>query len=193
MRNHGDYKHSSEVYRLGKGVIISNKSTSCPKDPSEYLTCRHCCGTFLRNHLFRHLKICKLNYDGSEQKKGRRVQSAASLLTPPVHTASEGLTFNILNNMHNDDVSAAVRRDAIVMEFGTKIYSKVANNPNKYKNVYNKIREVGKLLVLKENHRGNKGLSQFLAPQHYSDIVVATKKLRKWDEVNGRIRPLVLN
>lgn len=183
LRNRGDYLHNFKTYREKKGMIVTVKGTKNPSDPENYLPCRYCSGTYARQHLFRHMKKCPLKPREAESKG--RIQSSCSVLVPPVRASNEGFIYNILNNMKDDQVSAAVRRDYLAMDFGCSEYDRVSHSPDQFRDVSCKMREVGRLLLKLKENVPEKHLSDFIDPDEFYNVLEATRALTDWDNRKG--------
>lgn len=183
LRNRGDYLHNFGTYRQQKGMIVTVKATQNPNDPDKYLPCRFCSGSYARQHLFRHMKKCRLK--PTEAKSIGRIQNSCTVLVPPVRASHEGFICNVLNHMNDDQVSAVVRRDALAIDFGCSEYDRVSHSPDQYRDVSCKMREIGRLLLKLKEKCPDKHLSDFIQPDEFYNVLDTTRQLSGWDSKKG--------
>ncbi|TRY65184.1 hypothetical protein DNTS_009422, partial [Danionella cerebrum] len=128
LRRKGNYFHNLKVLQSGRGEIVTYRQPSSDVNADDYLPCNICFGFFVKTKLWRHEKLCQKRFSGivTESKAKRRVQTAASSLLPFSGQPSERCS-NLICRMVVDKVSAEVKNDQLISEYGDRLLEKHRN------------------------------------------------------------------
>ncbi len=90
---------------------------------------------------------------------------------------SERFLIDVVSSMLDNKVSFLVKKDSLIMAYGSFIYSSRGKSKKQY--VFQKMRMLGRLLeeLFEATDDDATGLSDFLKPEYFEEIVSATKKL----------------
>ncbi|KAL1250967.1 hypothetical protein QQF64_018763 [Cirrhinus molitorella] len=83
----------------------------------------------------------------SEAKGKAKVLDLADIAESTFSQAISPELWKILGNMQNDDVSAVVRNDFLILQFSQCLYHKHGSDPTKSVYIRQKVREMGRLLL----------------------------------------------
>jgi len=97
--------------------------------------------------LWKHQKHCPFKSSSEANADSRHCQGNGSLLLPFSSEASEGLKQDILSVMYQDEVTAAVRTDDLIMKFGTRLHFKHGHLQHRRQYIRECIRQIGPLFV----------------------------------------------
>ena len=104
---------------------VARRPSSTSVNPDEYLPCRFCHEFFAEGELYRHAKTCPEN--NSTQTTNRRMKYDAMLLLSGNELpsgASQELSEHVLSVMVNDDVTAIVKTDKLILLVGSNLMDK---------------------------------------------------------------------
>ena len=162
-------------------MIIPCKRPSNTVDTSRYienLPCTHCFGLFRDKDLWRHVQKCH----AQANKGGSSHQAAGRMLLPIGKEISEAFKRNILSTMTNDDIACIIQRDALILQFGERVFNKCANQPHQHGYVKQKVRELGRFLkCMKLENVHVKNLKDCIDPAKFRQVTGAVRKLCKYE------------
>ena len=165
----GNFKYNSDVIRSGKGTIIPARRP--PKADvvtrRDMLPCDKCMGFFSRRNLYRHR--CNLSETG-------RVQALGRALLPSEHDATAGLE-TILSRMLDGEVGDVCRRDALILDFGRRLASRLGHLVHLHQHVREKMRELGRLLLEIRKTDSKAMLREYIHPSKFGEIASAARAL----------------
>ncbi|CAC5420382.1 unnamed protein product [Mytilus coruscus] len=139
--NEGDYAHNNDVHESGKGEIIPKYRSSKEDD---VIPCPFCHGMYCKSELWRHYKKCGESENKTEGKEGH--ESSALKIGPvasgkkrmPTSCRSQVFSDNILDNMRDDHVKAAVLSDPGIIRFGMNMHLDHGNQTHRHVYISNK-------------------------------------------------------
>ncbi|XP_007540817.2 uncharacterized protein LOC103129598 [Poecilia formosa] len=151
LRNKGNSTHNKEVYKSGSGLLKIKRKPKLKYNINQYVHCMFCQGLFLRNHLWRHARKCTSKPRTTEETGPKKVLSLALMVDSGLcQQISQGV-FKLLTVMKDDEVSAAVRSDFYILQLAQSFFNKHGQDPSKHEYIRQKIREVGRLLLILRN------------------------------------------
>lgn len=118
-----------------------NKDTT---SANEYLPCKHCYGMYKKNHLYRHIKICKNNKSKSGGRVRAKVDGQNMLLV--FKKDDENLLNNVFERMIADEISLVVKKDDLIKQFGSR-YLKAHKEKHLINVVSQKMRLLARFLM----------------------------------------------
>lgn len=146
---------------------------SRPKEPDvTYVTCKGCCGYFRQSAFRKH--------------KNRCVNSSNIDTYDFPAEATEELIENVLSTMREDQYYHILRKDKLILEFGSRLLEKNATEYSVYKHVAQKMREIARLLyhVQKLNKTIN-CMKELFYVKNYDRIIQAVQNMCGFNK-NGR-------
>ncbi|XP_023805402.1 uncharacterized protein LOC111946283 isoform X2 [Oryzias latipes] len=182
IRNKGNRAHNNEVLKSGTGTLIPGQQSSNPGKPSDYMHCINCEALLKRKCLWRHMSRCRLSKKCSGQKPGRsRIQSICAFAQP----APEGVSvkvWELINAMHQDEVSQVIKGERTIIRLGELLFSKHGHDKNKHEYIRQKMREIGRLVLISRKEGKLQGLEDFFKPSNFNIVVEMVKKVSGFNE-----------
>lgn len=200
----GNFNHNVGVLESGDGMLIVGRRTrrSVDSSPDDYLPCVHCLVFYLARDLYRHNRNCKFQpksvsdhaNDQSEKAKKSIVSSSWLLLEGAVNgenvAVSPRFRGNVLQNMRRDDLTRIVKRDAIILRFGTSMYDR--HGKNRAHDISQRMRQLARLLREVNRMRPKEMLESLdldgcLSGNSFDLVIDATRSLCGYhDDQSGR-------
>ena len=168
----GNYRHNLAV-RSGekKGEIIACNRARKARSGKDYLACDSCKGFFVRSTLWRHKRSC------NPTRSGGRVQANARAAMPSTAVVSTKLK-HVLDSMSVDAVALLCKTDETIVKFGETLCAKLGNQGKDVQNIRNRMRELGRLLVvLRSRSQSEAQISDFLAPHKFSELASGVREV----------------
>lgn len=182
LRNRGNFSHNADVVRKGRGDLVACYRTKDIRNGKDFIHCIHCQGLYSKKTLWKHMKTCEEKSRDNEPRVGRkRVRSLCALTTPVSLEISEGLR-NILTHMNYDEVSNVVQNDKCILQLGQYMFNKLKNKGNNNDDyIRQKMREVGRMVLVAQNITPLKEVKEFFIPKNFSHVISAVKKAAGYD------------
>lgn len=182
IRNKGNFAHNMKVLSTGKdNLIVKRRPEQIGQKGTDFLPCQKCLGFYAKHTLYRHAKICQLN-----KQKWTRVQSTSSTLLPIHKSANKALREKVLARMVADSVSNEVKRDWLILLFGTHLINKHAHEKHMFVWISAKMRELARLLIkLKKLNSMIKQLSDIFQAKYFDLLVRGVQELTGFDSETG--------
>nr|XP_057918564.1 uncharacterized protein LOC131109977 [Doryrhamphus excisus]XP_057918565.1 uncharacterized protein LOC131109977 [Doryrhamphus excisus]XP_057918566.1 uncharacterized protein LOC131109977 [Doryrhamphus excisus]XP_057920422.1 uncharacterized protein LOC131115987 isoform X1 [Doryrhamphus excisus]XP_057920423.1 uncharacterized protein LOC131115987 isoform X1 [Doryrhamphus excisus] len=182
LRNKGNHKHNTDVLTSGTGVLKMKRKPKKVQDVKQYVHCTYCHALYLRRHLWRHLQKC-LSKPGETKGQGRtRVLSLATMSESGLPQQISQGVWKLLTVMKDDDISAAVRSDFCILQLAQSFFNKHGQDPTKYEYIRQKLREVGRLLLILCKEFSIYNLEDAVRPVNFHSVIQAVKKVSGFDE-----------
>ena len=183
LLNDGNYQHNVDVLKRKAGEIVPCKRPSSLSAHEKFIPCEFCLAMFVRSSLWKHKKNCPFKPDSQAEAGSRHCQGSGSLLLPFSSEASEGLKRDVLSAMHQDEVTAAVRTDDLIMRFGSRMHFKHGHIQHRQQYIRERIRQIGRLLVkMKNTTKSVNCLADCIVPEYFEQVVKAVRCLCGFDE-----------
>ena len=167
-----------KLFRIGGELVVWRRPTpEMIVNYRDYVPCNHCLVFVTKSELWRHEKSCHLKKTDANQSNN--VKQAELLLYP--NRYNEGVSYElknlVLSVMNNNDITAIVRKDNLVVTYGSFMFSTAGMR--KVTNISQRMRVLSRLLIslrlkIKETERD---LTSFIKPEHFDDVVSCTKDL----------------
>lgn len=163
----------------------------CKKEiTSKYTLCSECRGIFKKNFFITHKKHCGRV---PREESSFRVPSVSLEIANETYVSStsnsiiENYDFynslsiqNILNTMRTDEAATAGRGDILICCYADKVFKQTKGQTVRDV-VSNTVRELGRLLVQLRNMTGMERLIDHLRPEHFDQLLEATKNISGYD------------
>jgi hypothetical protein len=176
------FDHNNAVRNKKKpGTFIPARRPAKERSVEDYAPCTHCLESFIKEELFRHDKACELRPPASVTP-GNKVRK--QVLKPSMLLLSEAcddelpvidkaLTTEVLGAMRPGQVLTAIRRDALILKYGSSSLKKLG--PRRHTDIAARMRMLGRLKIRLEQLNGvpNCHLSQFLTGPGFDKIIEA--------------------
>ena len=168
----GNYMHNAEVLKTGRGTIIPGRCAAKSLDAKQeyFLPCSKCKGFFSRKNLYRH------SCNASDQ--GRRFQTESKRILPTQDGVSEGLK-EVLDAMRDDEVGILVQNDKLILEFGSRLFTKHGKHKHLHAHIREKMRELGRLLLHLRKKDAQVSLESLIHPSKFMEVVEAVSEMTK--------------
>ncbi|RXN37161.1 hypothetical protein ROHU_002278 [Labeo rohita] len=178
LRNKGNYEHNADVLANGTGLLKLRRKPKKRYDSKDYVHCMYCHAMFLRRDLWRHVRNCLSKPVEDQAVPGRtRVLSLATMSNAALcQQISQGV-WKLLTVMKDDDISAAVRSDFCILQLAQSFYNKHGQDPTKYDYIRQKLREVGRLLLILRKEFSVQTLEDAVRPANFNVVIQAVKKV----------------
>lgn len=139
------------------------------------LPCNGCLGFYSEKHLWRHRKKCTENNVGKTARA-----DGQNLLLRHLKVDSE-LREKVFPRMRADHVSLVAKKDPLICEFGSR-YIKIHREAHFINVASRKMRELARFLIeMRKLDSSITSLFSVLKPQHFDNIIQATKNIAKYD------------
>lgn len=183
LRNKGNYEHSSGVLASGTGLLKLRHKPKEKYKSEDYVPCMYCPAMFLRRDLWRHVRNClsKPVEDRAEPGRTRVLSLATMSNAAPCQQISLGV-WKLLTVMKDDDISAAVRSDFCTLQLAQSFFNKHGQDPTKYDYIRQKLREVGRLLLILRREFSIQTLEDAVRPANFKVLIQAVKKVSGFND-----------
>ncbi|XP_031139915.2 uncharacterized protein LOC116039306 isoform X1 [Sander lucioperca] len=182
IRNKGNRAHNNEVLKIGSGTLIPSQQTDEPVKASDYMHCINCEALLKRQSLWRHMSRCRLSRKCSTTKPGiSRIQSICAFAQPVPDGVSKNV-WELINAMHQDEVTNVIRQEKSIMRFGEHLYAKHGHDKTKHEYIRQKMREVGRLILQAQKDGRLKKKEDFYVPSNFNFVVEAVKEVAGFNE-----------
>ncbi|XP_077409523.1 uncharacterized protein LOC144039745 [Vanacampus margaritifer] len=183
LRNKGNFEHNKDVMQSGTGLLKIKRKPKNKYDPKEYVHCIYCQGMFLRRVLWRHVRKCSMKAEEESPGPGKTRVLTLARMSESVHSQpiSQGV-WKLLSVMNDDDVAAIVRRDFCILQLAQSFFNKHGQGPTKFEYVRQKLREVGRLLLILRTEFSLFTFEEAVKPANFHLVVQAVKKVSGFDE-----------
>ncbi|KAM9707776.1 uncharacterized protein ACNS7B_000282 isoform 5-T5 [Menidia menidia] len=182
LRNKGNCTHNSEVFKNGTGLLKIKRKPKLKYNVKQYVHCMFCQGLYLRKHLWRHAHKCVSKPGTTDEKGPKRVLSLASMMGSALcQQISQGV-WKLLTGMKDDEVSGAVRSDFYILQLAQSFFNKHGQDPSKHEYIRQKIREVGRLLIILRSEFSVYNIEDAVRPSNFHILIQAVKRVSGFDE-----------
>ncbi|XP_054653990.1 uncharacterized protein LOC129193635 isoform X2 [Dunckerocampus dactyliophorus] len=183
LRNKGNHKHNTEVLTSGTGVLKMKRKPKNKHDVKQYVHCMYCHALYLRRHLWRHLQKCLSKPGETNKGQGRtRVLSLATMSESALPQQISQGVWKLLTTMKDDEISAAVRGDFCILQLAQSFFNKHGHDPTKYEYIRQKLREVGRLLLILCKEFSIYNLEDAIRPANFHSVIQAVKTVSGFDD-----------
>ena len=170
----GNFNHNTKVLREGQGEIIPVRRPQRDSKAKKFSfeSCDQCLGFFRKTTLLRH-KIKVHGMSPSEQ----------SLLC---EDAASTQLQELLTSMEADDISTACKTDMLIMKFGSRMISRLSDQPGGQAELRQRMRELGKVLLEFRKIEEGASLQTCLDPTRFERLAEVVRQQAARDGGTGR-------
>lgn len=152
----------------------------------KYVVCQNCLGYFKRQYLGRHRKNCFLKSDKSETRENHLSTAQLFQVCSGIYSdfyTTLRLKKQVFPIMRNDDISRSAMNDILICSYAESLL--LRHKRPQIKNVIsNKMRELGRLLIILKKTSGIQKLIDIMKPEFFDNLVSATKIMSGYDPEN---------
>ena len=189
LRSKGNFAHNSEVIKAGKGELIPYRRPRKNVSSKEYLPCSHCYSLFIKKDLWKHIQNCSVLAAVKSEVVGpvpHSHQKQSLALLPVCEAATKTFKGNILDTMQADSISFVARKDALITNFGLKMYAKAGEQVHQYNYIKQKLRELARFLIqARLESKAVDNLESVIDPTKFKIVVESVKKLAGYNIQTG--------
>ena len=189
LRILGNFNHNVTVLREKEGNLIVVRRSVGRKHNSDYLPCIYCLGFYEQEQLWRHVRSCKHRppsigaQDDDLPISSIKSQSLMLLQGAGLHLncATSKDDFDDLNEyvvrrMRNDETTAVVSNDEIILSFGNGLLDK--KGMEKRHEIAGRMRQLARLLItIRDVTKTKVDLFTCLSGSWFDRVVCATRQL----------------
>ncbi|XP_067456263.1 uncharacterized protein [Thunnus thynnus] len=182
IRNKGNRAHNNEVLKTGSGTLVPSQQSGKTVKASDYMHCINCEAFLQRRSLWRHMSRCRLSQKRSTTKPGKsRIQSLCAYAQPVPEGVSRKV-WELVNAMHQDEVTNIIREEKSILRLGEHLYAKHGHDKTKHEYIRQKMREIGRLIRRSRKTGRLKRMEDFYVPSNFNFVVQAVKDVAGFDE-----------
>lgn len=190
IRNKGNFEHNTDVLESQKGKLIPCKQPKKKTKGEKFLHCVYCYGLFTKRVMWRHFQVCKFKPQDETRDKGqgkRRVQALCAFAEPAPPGFSEAY-WKFLNNMNQDKIAIAVKKDRYLLEYGYRLFKKNERVISQHQYIRQKLRELGRLMLAAKKVVPVNTIEELIKPEKYSHVVTAARCLAGFSDETGKYK-----
>ncbi|CAM4572114.1 unnamed protein product [Leuciscus chuanchicus] len=136
---------------------------------------------FLRRDLWRHVRNCPSKSVDQEQPGRNKVLALATMSDSVLCQQTSPSVWKLLTPMKDDDISAAVRSDFTILQLAQSFLNKHGQDPSKYDYIRQKLREVGRLLLILRKQFSLHSIEDAVKPANFGIVIQAVKRVSGYD------------
>ena len=184
---YGTFNHNINVLNDKKGLFYVARSSGKDHVVEDYLPCKFCLTFYIKKELYRHCKTCKFATGARDHKfasDGRLLLDGAMI---DYNNVPEAL-HKVLNNMRSDLLTATVKRDPIILQFGVSLLKKLG--PKRANDIAQRMRQLARIslrLGKQQKLKRAPGLQDFLSGASFDLLVNAVSAASEaYEDSTGR-------
>lgn len=187
--NQGNFAHNKKVLKTGKGQLAVRKRPNYARQARDFLHCLYCRGLYMKNALFRHIKLCPERVkNGNESGVGRtRIAVRCALEASDDLGITDGFK-SILTKMTYNDVTQTIMDDKVLLQFGEMLFNHYGSDEKKHEYIRQNLRQMARLVLEAQKITPLKKLEDFFLPSSFPHVVSAVNVLAGYDPANKRYR-----
>ncbi|XP_023806626.1 M-phase phosphoprotein 8 isoform X3 [Oryzias latipes] len=195
IRNNGNFEHN-QLLKDDKDEIVPKMQSEKPiSSVPDFLPCQFCFAFYRKTDLWRHERSCKVpkgDQSRSENSKTTNGKSFAAGLLPVAEFLTETCR-EIINVMHQDEISTHIRTDPLICKYGHALSLKYANDKSQFSYIAQKMRELGRfVLAVNELDKRVKYLHEVCLPSKFELAVEGVKKIGGFDPISSKFKTISL-
>ncbi|MEQ2215231.1 hypothetical protein XENOCAPTIV_029364 [Xenoophorus captivus] len=196
IRVKGSYENNCDVSQSGEGENVTKKQLKKPATSvRDFLPCQHCLAFYRKTDLWRHERACKIrkgDQKSSEKTKRSTGGSSVSNLLP-VSEFFTGSCKEIIQIMHQDDISRHIQLDPLICKYGNTLSAKYDHDKSQFAYIAQKMRELGRfVLAVNELDKTVKYLHEICLPSRFELAVEGVKKVSGFDPTSSKFKTISL-
>lgn len=182
LRNRGNFKHNQEVLRKNRGELKLKRLPRTKLSAKEVMNCPYCKVMLIRKDMWRHVARCHCRRTSQCPSDGKvKVLSEIALAESPFSETMSPAVWNMLVTMKPDEIASVIQNDSLLIQLAENLSVKYENEPEKYENIRQRLRELGRLLLaLRE-----KSIFSFedaVKPKNFNKVIGTVKSLCGFDK-----------
>ncbi|XP_036954793.1 uncharacterized protein LOC119019918 isoform X2 [Acanthopagrus latus] len=187
--NQGNFVHNKKVLKTGKGQLAVRKRPNYARQAIDFLHCLYCRGLYMKNALFRHMKLCPERVkNGNESGVGRkRIAVRCALEASDDLGITDGFK-SILTKMTYNDVTQTVMDDKVLLQFGELLFNHYGSDEKKHEYIRQNLRQMARLVLEAQKITPLKKLEDFFLPSSFPHVVSAVNVLAGYDPASKTYR-----
>lgn len=151
-------------------------------DPTCSVPCPYCKGFYSKKNLRNHIRLnclLKKNFDLKKDITGMNNQVKSRATLPRIHSKTNNdLKYVIFPRLKDDRISRVACNDELAVTFGNLLATKYSSSTHHHKEIRNKIRLTGRILLEMQKLDPNiKKLEDLFAPEHFDAYVKAVHRI----------------
>ncbi|CAK6976189.1 uncharacterized protein LOC117812108 isoform X2, partial [Scomber scombrus] len=192
IRNKGNFQHNTDILENKKGKLIPFKQPKKKTEAQKFLHCVYCFGLFTKRSMWRHFRVCNFKPQDETRDKGKgkgktRVQALCAFAEPAPPGFSDAY-WKFLNNMNQDKIAIAVKKDRFILEYGYRLFKKNERVISQHQYVRQKLRELGRLMLAAKKVAPVNTIKELIKPENYSHVVTAARCLAGFNDETGKYK-----
>ncbi|XP_047225981.1 M-phase phosphoprotein 8 isoform X2 [Girardinichthys multiradiatus] len=196
IRVKGSNENNCDVSQNGEGENVTKKQLKKPATSvRDFLPCQHCLAFYRKTDLWRHERACKIrkgDQKSSEKTKRSTGGSSVSNLLP-VSEFFTGSCKEIIQIMHQDDISRHIQLDPLICKYGNTLSAKYDHDKSQFAYIAQKMRELGRfVLAVNELDKTVKYLHEICLPTRFELAVEGVKKVSGFDPTSSKFKTISL-
>lgn len=194
-------KHNAKVLDIGKGELIVARRSTVSRKSEHYLPCPRCRLLFSSKQLWRHHQDCGTSTRKPHgqvktfQKRKCLTRHARLLMEIGLgsRNANIDFTMDVLGTLRPDEVSAVIKKDALICMYGVNLYKKLG----RYRSteIAQKLRLLARLLMVVNSYQSKSSnqhavtLCDCIGRKHFDEVLDAVKEIAgaKTDETGRNV------
>lgn len=192
IREKGNNENNCDVSKSGDAEIGTKKPAISVRD---FLPCQHCLGFYRKTDLWRHERTCKIR-KGDQKSDEKTIRSKGGSSVSDLLPVSEFLTGSckeIIQIMHQDDISRHIQLDPLICKYGNTLSAKYDNDKSQFAYIAQKMRELGRfVLAVNVLDKTVKYLHEICLPSKFDLAVEGVKKVSGFDPTSSKFKTISL-
>lgn len=195
IRHKGDYEQKCEAVRGGGGETAAKQAKNPDACVRDFLPCQHCFAFYRNADLWKHEQSCKVRTADEQSSRATGKSGGPGALArglPDPEFLTEGCR-EIIDIMHQDDVSKQIRSDPLICKYGDSLSVKYDCDKSQFAHIAQRMRELGRfVLAVNELDSNVKYLHEICVPARFELAVEGAKKMGGFDQSSSQFKTLSL-
>ena len=186
LQDQGDYQHNVSVLGKRSGFVIP-KYRACSgneNDVHNLIACRYCKGLFRKNLISVHSKHCSQNPKPTQPVQRGEAARLGRLMLPIPLDVSASIYNTVLAKLRPDDISRIIKGDALILDYGRRLFEKRDVEEHAAGQINSKMREMARLLqvIRKQSKMTVTTLNAAIDASSFDVLVSSVKELASFDD-----------
>ena len=202
LTNEGNFKHNTEVLRMGKGqIVVARRSCvgSEANQPGNYLPCEHCTKFILKTNLWYHHRSCSVrkclteeNKDGGNSEEEEEsimsnvacnaVRKSRSLLNSALCPDVESKHVNrMIERMRPDEITEIVSGDKLIRRYAALKVEALGDETDQKLNDIHRVsqgaRTLARLVLQARIERARITMDDLIKPENMDLVIQCTRTI----------------
>ena len=170
IHNDGIYKHNVDVLRKNDGILIVGRAPAKRHSVDDFLPCHFCLQFYVKRELYRHCHECKFR-ETSASVESPQIAGRSLLYGSLADGGENSLLRNVFNRMRDDKLTAVVRGDRMIVEYGTMLLKKLGDKRSL--DISARMRELGRLILRLRQTDDKATLDSYITARGFDNILRA--------------------